>query len=80
MRALFAGVESESAFWAITDGVGQVWQEGAALGAARDGASSGHVEGARAKGVLFFWLSRLIQFSLRLATGILVAALPVLAI
>ncbi len=49
MFALFAGVQGETAFRALADGIGEILQQGAAFGAAGDGARSRHVDGARAE-------------------------------
>ena len=80
MLALFAGVQGEAAFGALSDGIGQILQQRSALGAAGDGSGSGHVEGTRSEGVFSFCCGWFVEFFLRLATGILVAALPILAV
>jgi hypothetical protein len=80
--ALFAGVQVEAAFWALSDGVGEILQKRSAFGAAGDGAGSGHVHGARSEGVFSFWSGRrpLGLGLLGSATGVLVTALPIFAV
>src|SRR6202051_1633915 len=55
-------------------------QQRATFGAAGAGSRSGHVERTRSEGVFSFCCGWFVEFFLRLATGILVAALPILAI
>jgi hypothetical protein len=80
--ALFAGVQIEAAFGALADRIGEILEQGAAFGAARDGSGSGHVHGARAEGIfsLWIWSRRLVELFFRAAAGILVSALAILAV
>ena len=81
MFALFAGVQIESAFRTLSDGIGEILQQRSAFGAAGDGARARHVDRARSKGVFFFRSGRrLLEFFFRPAAGILVSTLPILAI
>ena len=58
MFTLFAGVQVETAFGALSESGGEVLQQGSAFGAARHGAGAGHLDGARAKGVFFLGSGR----------------------
>jgi hypothetical protein len=78
--ALFAGVQSEGTLRALPDRVGEILQQRAAFRTARDGPRSRHVDRARPEGVLFFRGRWLIELFLRSRTGILVSALPILAV
>jgi len=78
--ALFAGVQGEPTLGTISDGIGQVLQESSALGATRDGAGSGHVERTGSESIFSFCGGWFFEFFLRLAGGILVSALPILAV
>jgi len=80
MLALFAGVQGEAALGALSDRIGQILQQRSALGAAGDGSGTGHVEGTRSESVFSFCCGWFVEFLLWLATGILVAALPILAV
>jgi hypothetical protein len=78
--ALFAGVQGEPTLGTISDGIGQVLQESSALGATRDGAGSRHVERTGSESIFSFCGGWFFEFFLRLAGGILVSALPILAV
>ncbi len=81
--ALFAGMEIESALGALAEGIGEILQERAALGAARDSARTGHVDGARTESILALrsLSSRLLTgFFFGAAAGILVSALAIFAV
>ena len=82
MFALFAGVQGETAFRALANGIGEILQEGTAFGTAGDGSRSGHIDGARAKGIFSLWRGsrRLVEFSFCATTGILVSVLAILAV
>ena len=82
MFALFAGVQCETAFRALADWVGEILQQRSTFGATGDGPSSGHVDGPRPECVLFLrgnWLLKFL-FWTTARTGVLVAALPILAV
>ena len=80
MFALFAGVQREPTLGTISDRIGQVLQESSALGATRDGAGSGHLERTGSESIFSFCGGWFFEFFLRLAGGILVSALPILAV
>jgi hypothetical protein len=80
--ALFARVQGESALVAFADVGRQVREKRSAFGAARHGPCTGHVHRPRSKGVLFLRSRRsgLLKRWFLSATGILIAALPILGI
>ena len=82
MFALFAGVQIEPALRALPDGIGEILQQCATFGAAGDGSRSWHVDRPRPERILFFRGCRLprLSFFLRSRAGILVSALPILAV
>src|SRR5258708_16957253 len=81
MFALFAGVEVESAFWALPDRIGEILQQRAAFRTPGNGSWSGHVHRTRSAGVFSFRLRRaLLELLFRSATGILVSALAIFAV
>src|SRR5581483_7921892 len=78
VRALLAGVQCRAALGTASRGIRHGGQYGAALGAARNRARSGHVERPRAKRFRP-WFGACLPARL-LAAAVHVAALPVLAI
>src|SRR5258706_2166330 len=81
MFALFAGVEVESAFWALPDRIGGSLQQRAAFRTPGNGSCSGHVHRTRSEGVFSFRLRRgLLELFFWSATGILVSALAIFAV
>src|ERR1035438_904630 len=80
--ALFAGMQGETALGTLADRVGEILEQSSALGAAGDGAGSGHVEGARSESVLALGRRRFFEFFFCAAprAGILVTALPILGV
>ncbi len=69
MLALLAGVKSETAFRTLANRLSQILQERSTLGAARYGASPGHVEGPGAEGIFSFGSSRSFAVPLLSVTG-----------
>jgi len=80
--ALFAGVEVETAFQTLSLSlrIREVLEQGSAFGASRNRSGSGHVDRSRSEGVFFFRSGCFLEFFLCSRAGILVSALPVLAI
>src|SRR5262249_28789508 len=78
VRALLAGMEFESALWALAGRVGEHGQEGAALGAARYFVRTRHIDRAGAEGV---FARRAVEGrALLFLAGILISMLPVFPI
>ena len=79
MLALLAGVQIESALGTLAERLRQILQQGSALRATRNRSCPRHVDGPGPESVVFLG-RRLLQFFLRLAAGILVSALAILAV
>src|SRR5258706_4320251 len=77
---LFAGVQVESAFRTLSDWVSNRLQQRPTLSAAGYGARSRHIQRPRTKSVVLTRGSRLLELFLRVATGVLISALTVLAV
>ena len=77
---LFAGVQSETALWALSDGIGEILEQRTTLRTTRHGSSSRHVKRTRSKGVFFPGCRRLLEFFLTAPTRILIAALSILRV
>ncbi|SPE42711.1 hypothetical protein SBA7_1580011 [Candidatus Sulfotelmatobacter sp. SbA7] len=82
MFALFAGVQIEPALRTLPDGIREILQQRATFGAAGDGPCSWHVDRPRPERILSFGGRRLLRLFLpfRSRAGILVSALPILAV
>jgi len=80
MFALFTCMKSELALRALPDRIREVGQQGAAFGAARNGAGSRHIDGAWTKRIFPFCDGRLLELFLRATTRILISALSILAV
>src|ERR1700687_3300346 len=80
--ALFAGMEVEPALRTLPDGIREILQQRATFSAAGDGPGSWHVDRPRPERILSFGGRRLLRISLsfRSRAGILVSALPILAV
>lgn len=85
MFALLAGVERKTTLWALPHRISEILQQRAALRTTGNGSGSGHVQWTRPEGIVFFgtawfgsgWLFELFFWP---TTGILVTALPILAV
>ena len=78
--ALFAGVQVEPALRALPDRSREILQQRSAFRAAGNGARSRHVDRARPERILFSRSRWLLELFFRSGTGILVSALPILAV
>jgi hypothetical protein len=78
--ALFAGVQVETAFRALSDWVRKILQQRTAFRAAGDGPRAWHVDRPGPEGVFFLNGRGLFEFLFPSSAGILVSALPIFAV